>query len=97
MSKIFSGAALHASLDEFGAILQAFRFHFPSAIGIPPNGDIRYFAGAVQDRVDRPGGITPRHRFCAAGRWEVSFRVIEDLVAACAARERMPLLDEFIT
>lgn len=36
LSPVSANAALHALLDEFGAILQADRFCLPSAFEIPP-------------------------------------------------------------
>lgn len=49
---------------------------------------------AVQDRADKTGGITLRHRFCAAAELQMALRVIQDLAAKLASRERVPLHDE---
>lgn len=42
------------------------------------------------------GGITLLHHFCAAARWKISLRVMEDFVAEFAARKRVLLLEESI-
>lgn len=59
-------------------------------------GTILFFAGAVQDRGVGLCVITSQHLFCTATRLKFSLCVIEDPVAAFAARERVPLLDKSI-
>lgn len=86
LAQISSGAALHAPLDVFNAVLPAAQFHLPSAFAIPSNRTTRYFEWAVQDHSNDLDGITFPHRFFNAARWEILPHVIEHLVAEFAAR-----------
>lgn len=65
-SQFFSGAALHAPLDEFGAICQDTRFQLPSTFATQSICTISYFAGADQDCTDELRGVTLQHHFCTA-------------------------------
>lgn len=96
LSQIYTDAASHALLDEFGAIPHTSWLRPASAFAIFPIQTIRNFVRAVQDRADGLGDITVWHRFCFAARGDISQRVIEGLVANVAARKRLPLLDESI-
>lgn len=94
LSRISFGAVLHASLDEFVAILSAPQCSLPSAFAILPIPTFRYFANAVWDCVEGFSGIGLPHCFYTAARVEMSLRVIEGLRTEFIVRERVPLLDE---
>lgn len=96
ISRLFSGAMVHAPFNEFGAMLQTDRFRFLSVIAFSYICTFRYFARAVQDRSDGLSGIIFPHRFCDAAPWETSLFVIASLVAKFAASEKVPLLNDCI-
>lgn len=96
LSQILYGTALHAFLDEIDYISVATQFRLLPALIVSPVQIIRHFLEALQSCADWAGGVTMWHRFCAVTKMGMNLRVIEDLAAAFAVREQVPLVDESI-
>lgn len=55
MSQTFSGAALHAPLDEFGSVFPAAWFRLALVVAILPICSISYFIKEVENRLEKTG------------------------------------------
>lgn len=93
MFSIASGAARQTRLGKCGFIPSITQICLSLLFAIPPICTIQYFAGAVQDCVNKTGGIILWQRSCTAGWREMSLRVIECLATEFAAREQVLMLD----
>lgn len=86
--------ALHAPLDELGAIPPAAQFCLPVAVAIRFKRILRYISGPFQDRTDSSSGLTLLHYFCIAAQIKMPLRVSKRLVAELAARKLLSFFNE---